>query len=438
MPLTGLVDYKYASRIAAAALPQTSVLYGPWEGSMRSVSADRVPKEYLAESDSDTPSSNFLYLPRSGYWRRRLGQVQRFDTFGAAVGHLPAKWSSKCRQVQEFNSDSISDGIPTLIALLTRETIATGLDDGRFSNVWVRDQVANLNYTIGDEYGAVTYPVPGTEAAYKFVPLWYDSGDGGLTRGVTEFARRFFFGGSRRFQKVGHWWYFPSLFGTPCRWQGLFPPATQVLAYARPSTDVAPDPGIDWSKVGGAGTFASLLDDTGSDVAGVDYARFTVGVGVTTLDMNLGTVTDPGTDSGWILKLTMRSSIVLTNARMIVELSNSGGATWMSRSFGGSAHTGSPAATEGNITTGFVQYSVAITAAEAAVASFGANWVLAFSFSGGSTGSDTWDIAQAQRKRRPLSEPQRQAPDSLRATPSLPCWEFGQGPPGGGWNYHPA
>src|SRR6185436_2422424 len=86
----------------------------------------------------------------------------------------------RCRQLDEFTSDAItSDGIPTLAALVTTETIASGLDDGRFSQVWVRDQVNGANYTVGSEYSSsTTYPSPGTVQTYRFTPLWHESGDG--------------------------------------------------------------------------------------------------------------------------------------------------------------------------------------------------------------------------------------------------------------------
>ena len=76
---------EHANRIAAAALKKQSIRYGPWKGSMRSVPADHVPPEFMAESDSDAPSSNYHYLPRYGTWKRRLGQTQKFDTFGSST-----------------------------------------------------------------------------------------------------------------------------------------------------------------------------------------------------------------------------------------------------------------------------------------------------------------------------------------------------------------
>lgn len=215
---------EYANDIARAALPKESVVYGPWRGSMRDRSQDRVPNDFIA----GTNVTNFLYLPDTGYWKRRGGQLVKFDTLTsghATAGLLPGAWGAKARWAEEYDGPMNTDGIPSLMALATRETIASGLDDGRFSNLWVRDQIGNTNYTLGSEYSATTYPSPGSPQSYKFIPLWYDSGDGGLTRGAgdaydttrSEFARRFFVSGSRRFIKAGTWWYNPSFLGTPSR-----------------------------------------------------------------------------------------------------------------------------------------------------------------------------------------------------------------------------
>jgi hypothetical protein len=197
------------------------IRFGPWKGSVRSTPADRVPPEFMAESDSDTPSSNYSFNPHYGTWFRRLGQSIKFDTLptAAGVGLLPAKWSARCRQLSEFVSDGISDHIPSMCALLTKETLTTPtlVDDGRFSNFWVRDQVNNTNYTVGSEFSVTTYPAPGTTQTYRYVPLWHDSGDGGMVRGTTEFERRFFFNGSRAFNKISNQIYHPSYRGTPSR-----------------------------------------------------------------------------------------------------------------------------------------------------------------------------------------------------------------------------
>jgi len=120
--------------------------------------------------------------------------------------------------MEEYVNAGISDGVPSLIALATRETVLSGLDDGRFGVLYVRDQVGNSNYIAGSEFDGTTYPDPGGTQTYRYTPLWYESGQGGITRGVSEYQRRLFFPGARRFIKSGRWWYVPSLLGTPSRW----------------------------------------------------------------------------------------------------------------------------------------------------------------------------------------------------------------------------
>lgn len=402
---------EWGQKIAGAALPQRKIRYGPWRGSMRSRSADQVPREFIAAG------SNFHYLPAQGWWKRRKGQTQQFDTFGSAVGSLPAKWGAKCRQMEEFVSDSIVGGVPTVCALLTKETISSGLDDGRFSNFWLRDQVNAVNYTLGSEFDTTrTYPAPGTVQTLKHIPLWYDSGDGGISRGVTEFQRRLMLNGSRSFMKAGTQHYFPSQLGTPSRWNSRFTSAAALLQTARPSSDDG-TAGLAWGKVGGPTSFFDCLNDTDADTGGTDYVRFTGGVGGAGdgVEVRLGSVvlSDPGVDTGFTLKLTLRSSNN-TNARMIIELANFGGATFMTRSFGYATNTGQTV-TEGNVTNSFVQYTISLTSLEgAAFTSWGTAPLLALSFSG-AEGSATFDFAQAE-----FSVGSVATPDANRLIPSGP------------------
>jgi hypothetical protein len=215
-----------ARSVAEAADPMEKIDYGPWLGADLALPDDLVSREFIADGQ------NYHYVPAFGYWKRRGGQSQKFDTFGAAVGMLPAKWGAKARWMEEFVSETMTDGVPTIATLLTKETVAAGLDDGRYGTLWLRDQVNSLNYTLGSEFSATTYNPPGSTQWLKIVPLWYESGDGGITRGQSELTRRFFLNGSRRFLKVGQCWYFPSRLGTPSRWRGNFGPSVgSILSY---------------------------------------------------------------------------------------------------------------------------------------------------------------------------------------------------------------
>ena len=97
---------------------------------------------------------------------------------------------------------------------MTREDIAPGfIDDGRFSERIHPRPGAEHQLHAGERVLATTYPPPGTVQTYKYVPIWRTTlAMAGLTRGISEFDRRFWAGGSRRFLRVQNWWYFPNLF----------------------------------------------------------------------------------------------------------------------------------------------------------------------------------------------------------------------------------
>lgn len=327
----------------------------------------------------DGTSQDYLYLPRSGSWKRRGGTNCKFDTtYGAAaVGLLPAKWGAKVRDFQEYASDAITDGIPSLIALLTKETMASAsvLDDGRFSTVWLRDQVNGSNYTLGSEFSAtLNYQVPGTVQSYKVVPLWYDSGDGGITRGPSEFTRRFFVSGSRKMQKVGNWWYFPSLNGTPSRWNGTSANAGLATQYGRPTSVTQNTAWTDQDDAAGDAAILAAIDDTSVDDA--NYVKHARNTG--TLGVRFSTVTDPGVDTGHILRIRAKVSVndANVNDHLIVNLKQ--GSTFIietnsnlpgSYNFGGSVWEPNTRWTNSSaeLGTSFVTYEYALTTEEAAL-----------------------------------------------------------------------
>ncbi len=386
----------YANRGAGPSLPMERVSYGPWKGSMRSVAADAVPPEYIAGGN------DFLYLPRSGHWKRRRGQTQKFDTFGSSAGLLPAKWSSRARWMEEFVSECIADGVPSLIALATREYIATGLDDGRFSQVWVRDQVNNLNYTVGSEFSDSTYPEPGTVQTLRFVPLWYDSGDGGITRGATEFARRFFFGGSRRFFKSGNWWYFPSLLGTPSRWNGckgtssaaqtLLPVTVKDSADGWDSNFGVVD-GIGGSNYGLAlqtadGDTTFIQSGDGSTPGGIDTRH----------EHSIAQPVAPGTFAGWTLTIVARK----TSAGACADDTIFG---WYGRVWNGSVFSGGTQLTsltqastwlKAQLTTSYQTFTIPISTTDAALImtpiSGNTRFTMEFVFDGTTAGSEADNV----------------------------------------------
>jgi len=271
----------------------------PWRGSMRSCGREKVPRDFLYDG------SDYVYLPRTKSFKRRLGQTIKFDTISSgheATGLLPALMGVKGRHLEEHPGESTGDGIPTLIALATKETMASAsvLDDGRFACVWIRDQVLDSNYTMGAEYSTASYPSPGSEQTYKYVPLRYESGDGGLTRGVDEFQRRFFVPGSRKLLRSGRWVYAPSLLGTPSRW---LPGATASQALATSTSD---EYSGGWGVIDGLGggnhSLALRTNDGGTTYsAGADHTQ-TAG-GAIGVEVSLTVPTAPATYVGWKLHI---------------------------------------------------------------------------------------------------------------------------------------
>jgi hypothetical protein len=300
--------------------------------------------------------SDYHYLPRHGRWRRRKGTTQKFDTFGSAIGQLSAKFSSKCRDFQEFVSDAVTDGIPTLCALATKETMTSGsvLDDGRFAVYYVRDQVNSLNYTLGEDYSATTYPIPGSVQPYKLIPLWHGSGDGGISRGVTEFQRRFLAGpGARRTLKVGNWRYSPGgPYGTPSRWRETFTAAAAQLTYGTPSAATLTS-GTSWSA--SAGTLLTCLNDRDTDPTGTDYARWTASVGNFTGRIDFPVMSDPGAGARFGFRVLLRASAGCQTRLVFTIGYDLGGITVTAGiAYGGESNVDHSAANDqGNVTTAF-------------------------------------------------------------------------------------
>lgn len=383
-----------ANKIAAAAPKVERISYGPWVGSMRSKPADQVPREHIAGG------LDFRYQPRTGFWKRRGGQTIQFEpSVAGAAGLLPAKWAASpvaasvgalCRQMDEFISDSVSDGIPTVSALCSREKIAsTVLDDGRFSNLWLEDQVNSLSYTVGSEFDTTSYPPPGALQSLRFVPLFYWSGGGGITRGVTEFQRRFFFGGSRGFLKVGTETYFPSLYGTPSRWTGIANAALSQTAVPTSGSTV----GADWGHTG-ATYVAALTNSTPLTPAAA--ATWTPGSGGTSLGGNLtGSLTQPAGTSGFVLKITARSTHDQTFSRMQFVLST--GTAFKTLYLGGPSNDSGAHAVDATLTSSYVTYSFTLSAGEVAAITWGSQPITwGVQFGGIDSGTGVFDFSRIE------------------------------------------
>ena len=207
-----------------------SLTFGPFTRSVTSVEGHLAPPESLAAG-----SYNYLIDPVAGGAFKRSGNVILGDTVSAipacrAVnGILESKPGYVPCRLRSFKSDALADGAlggyPTPSVLYRREASSTSwptVDDGIFGTEYVRRTSAN--YVLLSEYGAINYPTTGgalgAEIKYKVAPFWYESGDGGYSRGATEFTRRFVASGSWDTLDAGRWRHYPNLRGTPLRWDG--------------------------------------------------------------------------------------------------------------------------------------------------------------------------------------------------------------------------
>lgn len=169
---------------------------------------------------------------------------------------------------------------------------------------------------------------------------------------------------------------------------------------ADPSSDVG-SPNIDWGKVGGPTTFWQCLNDSDDTT----YARFDGTLGPVTqngirISRTAAGIVDPGIDTGFQIKITMRCSSSQTNCRMVFGMNNSDSTVVFAGntsfgSYGGPSHGGSPAASEGNITNSFVTYTLTLTDAFCQNVKFTTDWDIFFQYSGNQTNT-FWDISKIQ------------------------------------------
>ena len=204
------------------------ITFGPFTRSVSSVEAHLAPAECLAAG-----SYNYMIDPVAGGAFKRSGSLTVGDTVTAGYRSVSGILESApeyvpCR-LRAFKSDALADGAsggyPTPSVLYRREASATtwpAIDDGVFGTEYVRRAAAN--YVLLSEFGSGCYPTAGGamggEIKYKVAPFWYESGDGGYSRGATELTRRFVASGSWSTIDAGRWRYYPNLRGTPLRWDG--------------------------------------------------------------------------------------------------------------------------------------------------------------------------------------------------------------------------
>lgn len=187
---------------------------GPFRGYMSSVARQDVPRDFLAADSRD-----LRRVPLDGSYMRRKGTVIVGDTHGSEVGLLEAKFGAVCRQILEMSSDSLSDGLPTHMAIYTDETDKEGCIYFRSSNS------TGYNHVLGKTYDTTNhYPVSdgaNNDAGvieHKWQVLWTENATTALTRGTSSTQRKVVGAGTRRGLNAGKSFLAPSLQGTPLEW----------------------------------------------------------------------------------------------------------------------------------------------------------------------------------------------------------------------------
>jgi len=212
-------------------MPETTLTFGPFSRSVTTVEPHLAPEDALADG-----SYNYLVDPVAGGAFKRAGfstggynEVINVSTHRASYGILENSPGWVPAKLRSFQSDALVDGAsggyPAVSILYRKEATSTSwptVDDGVFGTEYVRRP--GSNYVLMSEYGSAGYPTSGGamggEIKYKVAPLWYESGDGGYSRGATELTRRFAVSGSWGSVDALGRRYYPCLRATPIHWDG--------------------------------------------------------------------------------------------------------------------------------------------------------------------------------------------------------------------------
>ena len=200
--------------------------FGPFRRSITSIESHLIP------ADAVFGGINYLVDPVAGGMFKRAGSAITGDTLtgtSATTGLLESAPEYVPCRLREFFSDALADGAlggsPTHSVLFRKEASSTAwptVDDGIFGTEYVRRPSAN--YTLLEEFGSSCYPTTGGafggDFEFRVIPWWYESGEGGYSRGAFEFARRSVLAGSWNSVDIGRWRYYPGLRALPIRWDG--------------------------------------------------------------------------------------------------------------------------------------------------------------------------------------------------------------------------
>lgn len=209
-------------------MPSDVMKFGPFKRCVSSVELHRLPSDGFSGTNYLIDQVVGGAYKRSGFSTHGYNEALNGTTLRAVQGITEGKPGWVPARLRSLSSPALADGAsggyPAVSVLYRKEASSTSwptVDDGVFGTEYVRRTGAN--YVLGLEYGSVGYPtgggsLAGAEMKYKVAPLWYESGDGGYTRGATEMTRRFMASGSAGTVDAGRWRYYPNLRGTPLRW----------------------------------------------------------------------------------------------------------------------------------------------------------------------------------------------------------------------------
>ena len=199
-------------------------LGGPFTGHVSSI------KRFLAPDGASTgASTNYLFDPVEGAFFRRQGSTILRDSYASSHetnGLLESAWGAIDRRAFPIDSPSLTDGYPTYGVLYAKDTNPSfpTTDTGWMGTVYLANtnkSGASGNYNLLREFSSNHYLVNGANGAtcdIVCIPLWYESGEGGYTRGSFEFSRRFLGAGSRAALQASDSLFLPNLRGTPLQW----------------------------------------------------------------------------------------------------------------------------------------------------------------------------------------------------------------------------
>lgn len=210
------------------------VEYGPFDhGYVAALDRTRVGRRAITEDSRDCGIDPMTFAVTT-----RPGSAVKFDTAGALVGLLEAKFGSRLRQLLVMESLSFQDGEPNLAGLWTDETDKEGALWWRSSNG------ADSNQQIGKSY-SLTHRSKTTLTPWNLlmIPIWSEHATDKWSRCKDSAQRKVVCSGSRKVLRVREALVAPNYQGTPLWHNGRFNDATgsgSEKEYVRPLGPMGP------------------------------------------------------------------------------------------------------------------------------------------------------------------------------------------------------